>query len=237
LGVVAGAVHADHDGALTTLRGDLAWFPEQVWYWLLACQWARVAQEEAFVARTAEVGDEAGSAITAARQAREIMRLALLLDKQYAPYQKWLGTAFTRLPHDGDLPRQLHAAVHAPDSTRRQDALAAGYRSIAARHNAAGVTPVLDPEIRRYHSRPARVLMAERFAEASLEAVQDPWLRSLPLVGAVDQFVDSSDVLKDPKLWRRAASVYGPAEDATREEPPCRAVGDPCADLQVATSR
>jgi hypothetical protein len=85
LGVVAGAVHADHDDALATLRRELAWYPEQVWLWLLACQWARVAQEEAFVARTAEVGDDAGSAITAARQAREIMRLALLLQEQYAP--------------------------------------------------------------------------------------------------------------------------------------------------------
>jgi len=219
LGAVAGAVHADHDGALTTLRRDLAWYPEQVWYWLVACQWARVAQEEAFVARTAEVGDAAGSAITAARQAREIMRLALLLGKQYSPYQKWLGTAFARLPHADDLPAQLHAALHAPDSESRQDALAAGYRCIAARHNAVGITRVLDPDTRRYHSRPARVLMAQRFAEASLEAVHDPWLRSLPLVGAVDQFVDSSDVLTDPELWRRAASVYGPAEAVRAARP------------------
>jgi hypothetical protein len=51
--------------------------------------------------------------------------------------------------------------------------------------------------------------MAERFADASLEAVHDPWLRSLPRVGAVDQFVDSSDVLADPRLWRRAAGVFG----------------------------
>jgi hypothetical protein len=52
LGVVAGAVHADLDGALTRLRTDLAWYPDQVWRWLLACQWARIAQEQAFVART-----------------------------------------------------------------------------------------------------------------------------------------------------------------------------------------
>jgi hypothetical protein len=58
------------------------------------------------------------------------------------------------------------------------------------------------------------VLLAERFADASLQAVQDPWLRGLPMVGAVDQFVDSSDVLTDPELCRRAASVYGPATEA-----------------------
>jgi hypothetical protein len=191
------------------LRGELAWFPDQVWYWLLACQWGRIAQEQAFVARTAEVGDRAGSAITAARQAREIMRLALLLEKRYAPYQKWLGTAFARLTCNDDLPSQLHATVHAADSKRRQDALAGAYRSIAHRSNAAGVTRILDPEVRSYYGRPAQVLMAERFADAALDAVHDPWLRSLPMVGAVDQFVDSNEVLADPKLWRRAAGVFG----------------------------
>ena len=209
LGVVAGAVYADDDGALTALRKYLSWYPDQVWHWLLACQWRRIAQEEAFVARTAEVGDETGSAITAARQAREVMRLALLQQKRYAPYQKWLGTAFARAAHHDDLPAQLHAVVHAPDAEHRQDALAAAYRSIALRQNALGITPALDPEVRRYHARPARVLMAERFVEAALAVVQDPWLRGLPLVGAVDQFVDSTRALEDPASWRRFAAVYG----------------------------
>jgi hypothetical protein len=46
----------------------LGWYPDQVWRWLLACQWHRLAQEEAFVARTAEVGDDLGSVVTAGRQ-------------------------------------------------------------------------------------------------------------------------------------------------------------------------
>ena len=104
LGVVSGAVYADDSGALTALRDSLSWYPDQVWRWVLACQWRRLAQEEAFVARTAEVGDELGSAVTAARQVRDMMRLALLLDQTYAPYQKWLGTAFARLSHTDGLP-------------------------------------------------------------------------------------------------------------------------------------
>ncbi|MFZ0214607.1 MAG: hypothetical protein WAM30_01570 [Candidatus Dormiibacterota bacterium] len=37
---------------------------------------------------------------------------------------------------------------------------------------------------------------ADRFADACAATVQDPWLRKLPLVGSVDQFVDSTDVLQ-----------------------------------------
>ena len=51
LGVVAGAVYADGSGALRSLREALSWYPDDVWHWMLACQWHRLAQEEAFVAR------------------------------------------------------------------------------------------------------------------------------------------------------------------------------------------
>ena len=37
--------------------------------------------------------------------------------------------------------------------------------------------------------------MADRFADACVAAIGDPWLRELALVGTVDQFVDSTDVL------------------------------------------
>ena len=44
---------------------------------VLAGQWHRLVQEEAFVARTAEVGDATGPTVTAARLIRDMLRLAL----------------------------------------------------------------------------------------------------------------------------------------------------------------
>lgn len=205
LRVVAGAVHSDGLGILGPLRRRLAWYPDQVWRWLLACQWHRLAQEEAFVARTAEVGDDLGSAVTAGRQVREAMRVALLLDRRYAPYQKWLGTAFARLPHDDDLPAHLARAVH---GDRREDALAAAYAALADRHNRAGLTAPLPATTGPYHSRPANVLMADRFTDACLGTVTDPFLRGLPLIGGIDHHTDSTDVLRDPGLFRRTSSRY-----------------------------
>lgn len=211
LGVVAGQVYADDSGALRDVRHALSWYPDQVWRWLLACQWRRVAQEEAFVARTAEVGDEAGSAVTAARLVRDLMRLTLLLDRRYAPYQKWLGTAFARRRHPDALPRYLVETLHARDVTGRGSALAESYTALARRHNAARLTDPLDVAIRDYHRRPARVLMADRFAEACLATVTDPMLSALPLIGAVDQAVDSTDILSEPRLCRRLAGLYAAA--------------------------
>ena len=160
------------------------------------------------MARTAEVGDETGSAVIGARLVRDVMRLALLLDRRYAPYATWLGTAFARMPHPDDLPRHLSDALHAGGAEQRESALAAAYRALAVRQNAAALAPPLDAGTRAYHSRPAQVLMADRFAEALRATVTDPGLRALPLTGSIDQVVDSTAVLADPQLYRRLAGLY-----------------------------
>lgn len=203
LGVTAGAVFADASGELRALRDRLGWYPDPVWRWLLACQWRRLAQEEAFVARTAEVGDALGAQVLAGRQVREMMRLVLLQQRRYAPYSKWLGTAFARCTHDDDLPELLARALGAD-----QDALGAAYLALAARHDAGGLTEPVGAVLREYHDRPARVIMADRFATALLATVDDPQLRALPLIGSVDQVVDCTDVLEAPTIYRRLAALY-----------------------------
>ena len=58
LEVTGGGVFQDQDGRLEHIRADLAWYPDDIWRWLLACQWRRLAQEEPFAGRTSEVGDD-----------------------------------------------------------------------------------------------------------------------------------------------------------------------------------
>jgi hypothetical protein len=123
-------------------------------------------QEEAFVARTAEVGDETGSAVIAARLVRDMMRLALLLGRRYAPYQKWLGTAFAEIRCRDGLPDDLAAAVHAADPQRRESALSRAWTALAYRHNDINLTDPIEAMIGDYHHRPAQVLMADRFTRA-----------------------------------------------------------------------
>lgn len=136
------------------------------------------------------------------------MRLALILDRRYAPYQKWLGTAFARGRHRDGLPEHLAGVVHARDVHAREAVLAQAYTALARRHNDAVLTDPVDVSIGNYYSRPASVLMAGRFVEACLATVTDPMLRGLPLIGAVDQVVDSTDVLEDPRRCHCLASLY-----------------------------
>ena len=208
LELTAGGVFHDPGGELAAVRAALAWYPDDVWLWLLACQWRRLDQEEPFVGRAAEVGDELGSRVVAARLVRDVMRLAFLLERRYAPYSKWLGTAFAQLDAAAALRPHLLDVLSAQSYEARETALVAVVEELATLHNATGVTRPAETTVRLFHSRPFRVLGSARFVDACLERVTDPWLKSLPLVGAIDQYVDSVDVLSDPRTFAAAASFY-----------------------------
>lgn len=202
--ITGGALFHDGPGSLTAVRRRLAWYPEQVWRYLLACQWQRIAQEEAFVGRCAEVGDDIGSMVVTARLVRSLMHLCHLLERRYAPYGKWLGSSFGRLPAAGALGPLLRGALMATDQPAREAHLCSAYETVASLQNASGLIAPLDPGRRPYHARPFLVLHAGRFAHALLHTVTAPGLRALPLVGSVDQWADSTDLLDQPGAVRAA---------------------------------
>ena len=67
LEVTAGAIYHDGLGQLGASREQLAYYPHDIWLYRLAAQRRRIAQEEAFVGRAGDVGDELGSQLVAAR--------------------------------------------------------------------------------------------------------------------------------------------------------------------------
>ena len=198
-----------HDGLpdLGAVRAQLAWYPDAVWVWLLGSQWRRIGEEEAFVGRTAEAGDELGSRIVAARLARDMVRLCFLLERRYAPYSKWLGSAFARLEASAEVGPALARALDARETGARERALADAYETVAQRQNGLGLTDPVDPTSRPFHDRPYLVLGAERFAAACFATVADPLLRSLPPLGGIDQFADSTDTAT-PAAARAVRAFY-----------------------------
>ena len=209
LEVTAGAVFHDGPGELGAARAALASYPRDVWLHRLAAQWQRVAQQEAFVGRCAEVGDGVGSALVAADLVRDLMRLGFLMGRRYAPYSKWLGTAFARLACAPALAPHLAGVLGAGTHEERERHLAAAYTAAAELHNSLGVTAALDTSTRPYFDRPFRVIDAGRFAEAIRARIEDDGVRRLPVgVGGVDQWVDAVDVLTDPTRLARLRALY-----------------------------
>ena len=194
--VASGRVFADGLGQLGSIRERLHYYPHDVWLYMLSAQWERIAQEEAFVARCGDVGDELGSRLIATRMVGDLMRLCFLMEKQYAPYVKWLGTAFAQLDCASRFIPVFERILNAAHWKDREQHLLAAYQRAAHMHNALQITAPLSTEVSQFHERPYLVLHAERFVEAIRGAIADERVKAMPLhLGSVDQFVDSTDVL------------------------------------------
>jgi hypothetical protein len=203
----AGEVFSDPIGDLTRVRELLAWYPHDIWLFVMAGHWRRVAQLEHFLGRTGSIGDELGSCVIAAWLVRDLMRLALLQEQRYPPYWKWLGTAYAglRRPEAPALARAL--AAH--EWQTREEALVDAYAAVARRHNELEVTEDVDPNTRPFWGRPFRVLFADRFVNALRQAIVDPGLRAVDhQAGAVDCVSDNVDFLDQPSLFRELVDLY-----------------------------
>ena len=208
--VTKGAIFHD-DLGLEKARAKFRWYPDDVWRYLLAAAWARIGQEEHLMGRAGIVGDELGSALIASRLTRDVMRLCFLMEREYAPYAKWFGTAFSRLKCAGALTDTLLAVQRARGWREREHWLAKAYEEVAARHNRLGLTEPMPKTTRPFFGRPFRVMALHGFAEALLRTVRGRDVQRIaqrPPIGSVDQFSDGVDLLEATELRPKLRRLY-----------------------------
>ncbi len=93
------------------------------------------------------------------------------------------------------------------NGTAREDALCRSYEQAVVAHNALGLTAPVEATRRPFHSRPYQVIDAGRVAAALRAAVTDPAVAALPPTGALDQFVDSTDLVGRVAARRAAVAA------------------------------
>lgn len=195
--LVAGEVYHDDVGEITTFRTHFAWYPHDAWLYMLASGWQRIGQEEHLMPRAGFVGDELGSALIGSRLVRDSMNLCFLLEKQYAPYPKWFGTAFQRLPNAKELGPLLWRAQQARTWSERAEALARAYEVLARLQNGLRICRTLPATVSFFYDRPFSVIHGEQFAQALVEQMTDPAVQHIAkqrLIGNINQWSDNTDM-------------------------------------------
>ena len=197
--LTAGAVY--HDGAgLEAVRSRFAFYPHDVWLYLLAAGWARIGQEEHLMGRAGSVGDDVGAALIAARLVRDVMRLCFLMERQYAPYPKWFGTAFSRLACAEELLPHLRRTLHAHSWQEAEAGLVPAYEALARLHNSLGLTPPLPETVRSFWGGPSRLwrctALPMRCCPKSATRLCSASPR--PPIGGIDLISDNTDLLESP---------------------------------------
>jgi len=209
LSIGNGRVFHDGLGKLEPIVAKLEYYPHDLWLYLLSNQWERIAQEEAFMGRCGQVGDELGSRIIATRLIRSIMMLCFLMEKRYAPYIKWLGTAFSKLRNAANLTPLFMKIMEASTWQQRQEYLTRVYEYMAKMHNELGITESLTTRVSQFYNRPFMIIGGSSFADAIHAEIKDDEVKQLPKhLGGIDQYVDSTEVLAYSIKFRKFWSMY-----------------------------
>jgi hypothetical protein len=209
LSIADGRVFHDDLGKLKPIETKLEYYPHDLWLYLLSNQWRRIAQEEAFMGRSGQVGDELGSRIIATRLVNDMMRLCFLMERQYAPYVKWFGTAFSKLKNAKKLTPLFIQILDADSWKERQGHLTKAYEYIANMHNELEITDSLTTKVSRFHNRPFMIIHGDNFADTIHAKISDDEVKQLPkYLGGINQYVDSTDVLSYTEKFRRFWSMY-----------------------------
>lgn len=201
LEVVAGPLFSDRAGDITTARRALSWYPDDIWRYVLACDWTRLAQEMPSAGRAADVGDDIGSRVITARLVQVVMHLAFLLERRWPPYAKWFGRAFRDLHCAADLAPLLDGALRGTGRAERQEHLADALAVVLRRQNDLGLSDAPRATVAfwdRPHLDPEPAIVAQLLA-----AIEDPEVRALPAGrGSLEQLTANVDVLMDPQARR-----------------------------------
>ena len=116
--------------------------------------------------RAGDVGDELGSAVVGSRLVRDVMGLCFLMERRYAPYPKWFGTAFRQLRCAKDLTLVLRGAQRAETWQERETALGRACEYVARMQNALGIAESAPAVASRFYDRPFKAIRRELIAEA-----------------------------------------------------------------------
>jgi hypothetical protein len=195
--ITAGAIYHDEIG-LQAVRDRFAYYPHDVWLYLLSLGWWRIHPEQNLMGRAGFVGDEIGSALIGSQLVHDLVALCFLMEKQYVPYSKWFGTAFARLACAAELAPLLWKALRAETWPERQTALMPAYEQVAAMHNALQITEPVPTQVHQMWNRPFKVLWGD-FPGALCAQIKDPAVKRIaerwPSAG-VDQV---RELLWDPR--------------------------------------
>jgi hypothetical protein len=131
------------------------------------------------------------------------------MERQYAPYSKWFGTAFAQLACAKELMPIFDAVLRSGTWNEREGHLSKAYLAALRMHNTLKITGHIEETIQPFYTRPYLVPGSGRVVSALYGVIQSQAVLKLPKnVGAIDQFVNSTDVICSMEKVRKLKGIY-----------------------------
>lgn len=203
-----GASFSNSLGHYEHAKTILSWYPNDVWRWMMASQWYFIWGTERLIFRTPEAGDSIGSQLNVHKLIRLIVEMSFLQHKQYKPYDKWIGSAFKRLDAGLSFEKMILETVSCQNVKRQIDLLQNMLFQLGNTHNTLFLTRFVEPKTVNYEVgvnnavRPYLIFNSSEYKDACVESIQNPSLKELVYVGAIDQMTNVSDAMINFTDWK-----------------------------------
>ncbi len=187
---------------------EIKYYPRDVKLYLIASNWECISSEQAFVKRCGDCDDEIGSRIICSRICERLMRLCFLYQDTYAPYSKWLGTAFSRLDIDGRIKQAIAGALSADRLSDREKRIVEAQAFVADLHNTSRLTRFVYYQIENYFGRNIKVIFADKFVDATMQQLKGTAFENVPLIGTLSQIGGVSSIVDEKERFKQITGLY-----------------------------
>ena len=133
------------------------------------------------------------------------MHLSMLIERKYAPYPKWFGTAFSRLECAPELSPLLENIVHASNWKDRETGLIESCIFLARWQIKKEIPGSISPIVVTSRNRPFRFVDSLKISESLRSAIKESAVIQFNDFGAVDQCINSNVILAVPYYAKKAA--------------------------------
>lgn len=187
---------------------NIGYYPEPVKRYLLASNWALIAEEQAYYKRALMTGSQLNAILVAARITERLMRLCFIYCDQYAPYSKWFSRAFSELPLEDSLKNGIQEIMLTSDYEQRENLLAEAQCRLVEQHNQCGITETISVRIQKYYERDIQVIYADQVAGIIRETLKGTELYNAPLIGSMSQVANFTGLFDNPEYRDRMKALY-----------------------------
>ncbi len=198
---VSGEIFIDGFGKITELRKKMQYYPPIIKYINLLGEWNAIASEIAFIGRTRMLYDELGTHLITCRIINRLMRIGFILENQYTPYAKWIGSKFYYLPIAREVHSLFQQIIVSAEWEERENTLIECYLIYAREMKKSGLISK-EIEEKFYYSRPQKVINVEDIisdlkTKINNEMADKYKWGSLNQIIAITDTIDSRDYLKN----------------------------------------
>jgi hypothetical protein len=141
------------------------------------------------------------------------MQLCFLIERRYAPYPKWFGTAFAELSCADTLIPILRDVQTGATYRDREASLVKAYTVLNTMFNALDIIPPIHPPVMDFHGRGFQVTNSWRYTELLRARITDLNMQAIANyteIGSIDQFSDNTDMRENARLHNAISALYTP---------------------------